>query len=467
MPNLRIVSDDALARAASLTASSRAGTLVEANMLNWKKSSFWRAASTTERVTALFATSEPIQFMGFPFCNWSPTAMARWRVSEEGAMTNLLRHTAAFDNALWVNTGTTVGANATTAPDGTMTADRLIETATTADHMMTFTAAVTAGQPYTWSLFVKADTRRRLRLMFPAAQFSANERATFDVVSDSIPSSTGGGAPTITPVGNGWDRITLTGACTTSGSAVLTVYMMPDTGTTSTSYAGSTANDIFIWGAQLEVGARATSYYPSGSSAGVRPPGYIDAWQSYDYDSGLVPACPWPAAKLRGYTPVQAASAYAYGGGTYARHWLPAEVQARGLAVDIVDPDNVQGYLEATCMVAGPYWSPKYNAAAAAVTVLDGSENFQTGGGDTCGEVGFISDEVSIDLSYFEAGDRAALMSMARNSAVYPLLLSVFPNDPDPARERDYMVYATRSKSSAIAMKYAAGYTTSITFKEV
>ena len=243
-------------------------------------------------------------------------------------MTNLLRQTSAFDNALWVNTGTTVGANATAAPDGTTTADRLVETATTADHMMTFTVAVIAGQAYTWSLFVKSDTRRRLRLAFPATQFAANERATFDVTSDSIPSSTGGGAPTITPAGNGWDRITLTGACTTSGSAVLAVYMMTDTGTTSTSYAGAIANGIFIWGAQLEVGARATSYYPSGSSVGVRPAGYIDAWQSYDYDSGWVPACPWPPARLRGYTAAQAASAYADGGGTYARHWLPAEMHA-------------------------------------------------------------------------------------------------------------------------------------------
>ena len=467
MPNLRIVPDNAIERTTSLVASSRAGALVEANLLNWKKSSLWRAVGTSERITALFAAPEPIQFMGFAFCNWSPTAMARWRVSEEGAMTNLLRQTSAFDNALWVNTGTTVGANATAAPDGTTTADRLVETATTADHMMTFTVAVIAGQAYTWSLFVKSDTRRRLRLAFPATQFAANERATFDVTSDSIPSSTGGGAPTITPAGNGWDRITLTGACTTSGSAVLAVYMMTDTGTTSTSYAGAIANGIFIWGAQLEVGARATSYYPSGSSVGVRPAGYIDAWQSYDYDSGWVPACPWPPARLRGYTAAQAASAYAYGGGTYARHWLPAEMQARGLAVDINDPDNVQGYIEACSMVAASYWSPKYNVAAAAVTVLDGSENFQTGGGDTCGEVGFISREISIDLSYFEEADRAALMAMERNSAVYPLLLSVFPDDPAPARERDHMIYATRSKSSAIGTKYAAGYTTSITFKEV
>jgi hypothetical protein len=468
MPNLRIVWDNALERAVPFTASSRAGTLVEANLLNWKKSSIWRATGTSARITALFATPEPIQFVGFPFCNWSPTAATRVRVSQEVAATNLFRYSAAFDNALWVNTGTTYAANAVAGPDGTLTAERLIETATTADHMMTAPAVtVTAGVTYTWSIFVKADTRKRIRLMFPVAQFAANERATFDITSNTIPSSTGNGAPTITSGPDGWDRITLTGVCTTGGSAVLILYMMPDTGTTTTSYAGAITNSIYIWGAQLETGAAATSYYPTTSAAATRPAGYIDSWQSYDYDSGLVPACPWPAVKLRGFTPAQAASAYAYGGGTYARHWLPAELQARGIAVDIADPDNVQGYLEAACMLAGPYWSPKYNASAAALTMTDGSENIVIGGGDTCGEVGFISREIGVDLTHVEPGDRATLVDMARSSAVYPVLISARPDDPDPATERDHMAYAVRSKSSAISMKYAAAYTTSINFREV
>jgi len=467
MPNLRIVSDNALERAATFTASTRAGALVEANMLNWKKSSFWRATGTSDRITALFATPEPIQFVGTAFCNWSPTAQMRVRVSKEAAATNLMRYSAAFENALWVNTGTTIGTNATAAPDGTLTAERLIETATTADHIMTSTAAVVAGQSYTFSLFVKPDTRKRLRVAFPAAQFSANERATFDVTLNTIPNSAGG-APTISAADtSGWDRITLTGACTTSGTATMTIYMMPDTGTSTTSYAGAITNSIFVWGAQLEIGAAATSYYPTTSAAATRPAGYIDAWQSYDYDSGLSPACPWPAPKLRGFTPAQAASAYAYGGGTYARHWLPAEIQARGIAVDIADPDNVQGYLEVACLVAAPYWSPKYNASAAGLTPLDSTDFTVTGGGDTYATPGFISKEIPVDLSYMEPEDGLAVMDMALNSAAYPLFVSLCPNDPNPARERKFMALAHRSKSSEISMKYAARYTTSITFKEV
>ena len=233
--------------------------------------------------------------------------------------------------------------------------------------------------------------------------------------------------------------------------------------------AGATPTSLTYtatWTAGEPISCVALPFCNLSPSATIRVRAYASNLTTVLYDSGTVLACPWPAARPRGFTAAQAASAYAYGGGTYARHWFNPVVAFR-VIVDIVDAANLQGYIEAACMVVGPHWSPKYNVAAASVTVIDGSENFQTGGGDTCGETGFILDEISIDLSYFEEADRSILMNMARSSSVYPLLLSVFPNDPDPARERDYMIYATRAKSSAIGMKYAAGYTTSITFKEV
>lgn len=473
MPNLRIVSDNALERAATFTASSRAGTLVEANMLNWKKSSFWRATSTNERITALFATPEPIQFVGAAFCNWSPTAQMRVRVSQEASATNLLRHSEAFDNAVWTKTNCTVSTTAAAAagivaPDGSSTVDKMLETATASvAHSWEETFTAVAGASYAASILVRSAERRRVRIEFLSPQFAANERAVFDATSGTIPSNTGGSPIIIdlTDVVPGMYRCAILGACTTAGTATVRFTIMPDSGT-STTYTGATTSGIYAWGAMVTKDGL-SSYYPSGSTAGVRPAGYIDAWQSYDYDSGLVPACPWPAPKLRGFAPVQAASAYAYGGGTYARHWLPAEIQARGIAVDIADPDNVQGYLEVACLVAAPYWSPKYNASAAGLTPLDGTDFTVTGGGDTYGTPGFVSKELAVDLSYMEPEDGLTVMDMALNSAAYPLFLSLCPNDSNPARERKFMALAHRSKSSAISMKYAAGYTTSITFKEV
>ncbi len=75
-----------------------------------------------------------------------------------------------------------------------------------------------------------------------------------------------------------------------------------------------------------ELGTQVGSYMPTTTVAvtrsndvhtsvsGVRPPGFIDDIQEYNYDSGTISVCPVAAVTLRGYTPTQAASAYAYGG---------------------------------------------------------------------------------------------------------------------------------------------------------
>jgi hypothetical protein len=455
MPNIRIVSDNAIERAILSASSSAGAAFSPANLAGDLKANIWRGLSKAERLDALWATPESIQAVGAPNCNWSPTATWRIRTSNEAAMTNLLRYSAAFDNALWVNTGTTYVANATTAPDGTLTAERLVETATTADHMMTAPAVtVTAGVTYTWSIFVKADTRKRLRVAFPAAQFAANERATFDVTLNTIP-SINGGSPTIASIGGGWDRITLTGACTTGGSAVMTVYMMPDTGTSTTSYAGATANSIYVWGAQLETGAVATSYYPTGAAAATRPAGYIDTWQSYDYDSGWVQACPAPAAKLRRFTAAQAASAYAFGGGTFARHWMPMAVTARRLAIDIDDSaGNQQGFVEATNLVAAPYWEAEKNADYGAdATPVDSTQVTRSGGGDLMAAQSTRSKKLKFSLSKMSPADRAYIWDVLRASGVgYPVWISLFPENPDLHLEATHQIWGCLEQLPSMAL---------------
>lgn len=455
MPNLRIVDDNAIERA-TLAASSNAGaSFMPANLANDLKANLWRGLSKVERLDASWTVAELIQAVGAPNCNLSPTALWRIRASNEAAATNLLRYSAAFDNALWVNNGTTYAANVVAAPDGTMTGDRLLETATTADHMMTApSVTVTAGVTYTWSIFVKADTRKRIRLMFPAAQFAANERATFDVTSNTIPSSTGNGAPTITPGPDGWDRITLTGVCTTGGSAVLTLYMMPDTGTTTTSYAGAITSTIYIWGAQLETGAVATSYYPTTSAAATRPAGHVDSWQSYDYDSGWVLACPAPAAKVRRMTAAQAASAYGFGGGAFARHWLPTAVQARRLVVDINDANNLQGFVEMANLVAAPYFEAEKNADyGAEATPVDSTVTTRSGAGDLMAAQSTRSKKLAFSLSKMSPTDRARVWDMLRASGVgYPVWISLFPEDADLALEATHQIWGNLEQLPAMAL---------------
>jgi hypothetical protein len=257
-----------------------------------------------------------------------------------------------------------------------------------------------------------------------------------------------------------------------SGSAAVLFYPGINTSITQ-------GDSILATRVQVEAQAWPSSYIPTTTATvtrsadvwtsplGVRPPGYIDTWQSYVYDSGAVPACPAAAVTLRGWTAAQAASAYAYGGGAYARMWLPAAVQAYGMAVDIVDTNNLQGYVEAARLVAGPYWSPTYNASDAAMTSVDTTELYRTDAGDQGANAGYTYRRVPVSLSAMPAADRAALAGILRNSRAYPILLSVFPGSADLSLERDNMVYGRRSKDSDVALQYAAAYSTTIDIEEI
>ncbi len=253
-----------------------------------------------------------------------------------------------------------------------------------------------------------------------------------------------------------------------------TVYIYPDT--SSSVVAGAS---VLACRVQLEAGGMPSSYIPTTtvaatraadvytSAPGVRPDGYIDHWQSYDYDSGWVLACPAPAVELEGFTAAQTASAYAYGGGAYARHWLPQQMDATGLAVDIADPDNLQGYIEAACMVAGPYLTTKYNASATSVSVIDRTELSRSAAGDQLAEPGTISRKVPVDLRAMPEADRAKFLELVRNSRAHPILMSVFPEHPDLALERDFMVYGRRTKDSDIAYQFAGAYSTTLEIEEI
>src|SRR5690606_15029350 len=75
-------------------------------------------------------------------------------------ITNLLLRSQEFENGSWVKTGFTVTANAASAPDGTGTADSLLETATTGVHALTQGVSLADNTKYTYSVYVKGDLGR-------------------------------------------------------------------------------------------------------------------------------------------------------------------------------------------------------------------------------------------------------------------------------------------------------------------
>jgi hypothetical protein len=453
MNNMRIVSDNAVDRA-TLTASSTAGILAVTNLQTDTKSDVWRAVGLAATISALWASPENVQAVALPFCNLSPTATMRVRLTNELSATNLFTYSEQFDNAAWLfpasRSTITANTSATLAPNGLQTAELVTANGSGAAYYYQG-KTLTAGQVYTVSIFFKAGTYNGT---LNITDYTETGTAAFNMTTKGTSASGIASAPVMQDMGNGWFRCSAKFTPTTGGSHNI-------------GFGGvATATTFYLWGAQMEAGPL-TSYYPTTSAAATRPLGYIDTWQSYTYDSGAVLACPAPAVTLRGWTAAQAASAYAYGGGAYARMWLPAAVQAYGMTVDIADANNLQGYVEAARLVAGPYWSPTYNASAAELDPVDTTELYRTDAGDQGANAGYIYRRVPITLETMPATDRAALVNILRNSRAYPILLSVFPGAADLALERDNMVYGRRSKDSNVAIQYATTYSTTIEIEEI
>ena len=166
---------------------------------------------------------------------------------------NLVTQSQTFST--WTPSGATPTANTTTAPDGTTTGASLVESATTASHNIFFTAG-TVGLTYTQTVYAKANTRNWLKVV------NYTTYANFDLTNGVIGSYNTAGVPTITSVGNGWYR------CTMSLTTALASYMQLNVGSGNVasyidSYVGDGTSGIYIWGAQLEQRSSATAYTPT------------------------------------------------------------------------------------------------------------------------------------------------------------------------------------------------------------
>lgn len=74
MQNLRIVYDNVAKQAATLAASSTAGSLVASNLLTDFKNEVWRATSTTATLTLTWVLSQTISCVALPFSNLQSTS---------------------------------------------------------------------------------------------------------------------------------------------------------------------------------------------------------------------------------------------------------------------------------------------------------------------------------------------------------------------------------------------------------
>ena len=194
---------------------------------------------------------------------------------------NKLIYTQQFDNAAWTKAQATVTANSSVAPDGTTTADTLLDTAANNIHHINQTVTGTpSGLTYTVSAYLKASALNYATIgLSDISSGSLYAVAVFNLSSGALATSGAAGAgysvtsSGITSVGNGWYRCAVTVVAGTSVSFLKAVVGANKTGVITGSAGGfetylGDGSGVFVWGAQLEEGASASAYQPNGASVG-------------------------------------------------------------------------------------------------------------------------------------------------------------------------------------------------------
>ena len=191
----------------------------------------------------------------------------------EEQRTNLVTYSSEFDNAAWTKNAVAISANTIIAPDGTLTGDKLTVDSTLGAHGLYEILTVSASTAHTGTVYLKrGDYQYGYISLFGTG--STYYTAVFDLNNGTLSSTNGSSTSTsITSVGNGWYRVSLT---VNSASTTGVVYIGASNAATLTysggvpSYTGNGVGSIYIWGAQLEAGGFATSYIATVASQVTR-----------------------------------------------------------------------------------------------------------------------------------------------------------------------------------------------------
>jgi hypothetical protein len=196
----------------------------------------------------------------------NPTTFESLGLLIEEQRTNTTNYSEQFNDAWWNKTRATATADVIVSPDGTLDADKLVEdtTASNTHYLRSTNYSTVSGTSYTWSIFLKAGERTKARVSLQlfstgSAYGPANPRVDIDLLTGVLSNSAGTIATSVFNAGNGWYRVSVSGTATaTQSDQAAGVFLLDGAG--NQSYTGDGYSGIFIWGAQLEVGAFPTSY---------------------------------------------------------------------------------------------------------------------------------------------------------------------------------------------------------------
>jgi hypothetical protein len=186
---------------------------------------------------------------------------------------NLLTYSEDISaTAVWSGTQTTRTIDIETSPDGTLTGDKFIETATSGIHSIgRFSMTIVSGTAYNISVYLKQGERTKVQ--FVSSISGVSQTCDIDLTNGNISNNGFANTPIVTSEANGWYRfsVTITSTTTTANPPFQVRLMNP-----TTSYIGDAISGAYIWGAQLTRSSSVLPYEKNVAEAARN--GFITTW---------------------------------------------------------------------------------------------------------------------------------------------------------------------------------------------
>jgi hypothetical protein len=185
----------------------------------------------------------------------------------EPQATNLALWSEDFSNVYYPKSGVGVSINQIFAPDGSLSADELIEDTSISNHLINAASKFADTNQKTLSIYAKANSRSWIRLQ---TQSPYSSWVNFDLENGVV--GLNGGSEDgfeIEKLKDGWYRCSVTYK-NTATSGIQIFLLDSDRGGPSPSYEGDGVSSIYIWGAQVEQSSTPTSYIKTQSTTVTR-----------------------------------------------------------------------------------------------------------------------------------------------------------------------------------------------------
>jgi hypothetical protein len=202
--------------------------------------------------------------------DYNPATLSIRGLLIEDQRTNVVPYSDQFENVSWTKVSSSISANATASPDGTVNADKLVEDTSNGVHHVQRGVTPLSGINYTGSVYVKAAERQAVGLILVGGG-TADSGIWVNLTNGAFIRQSGTPVSfSISDAGNGYYRISTTKTTSSTATLTLRVSLSNNTATAPSSYQGDGVSGFFVWGAQIEAGSGVTSYIPTAASAVTR-----------------------------------------------------------------------------------------------------------------------------------------------------------------------------------------------------